>query len=123
MHTRTDLDAKIGDAMRDLHRTADRSRGSVEGRVEAVARGGRLETAPSFKGIADDRVMLFDQPLVPSVSQLSLLLSRSDDVGEQDRRQDRVQFGRGGRDASELPDGVEHRRLLVDLQLVGTREE
>jgi len=56
VHTRTDLDIKIDDAMHDLHRTADRSRGSVEGRVEAVACGGRLETAPAFEGIADDRV-------------------------------------------------------------------
>ena len=108
---------------RDLHRTADRARRSVERRVEAVAGRVRLRTAPASEGVADDRVMLFDQPFVPPVSQLSLLLRGSDDVGEQDRREDSVQLRRGRRDAHELSDGVEHRGLLVDLQLIRTREQ
>ena len=123
VYARADLDAKVDDAMSDLHRTPDRPGGPVESCVEAVAGGGGLETVPSLEGIANDSVMLFDQCFVSSISQLSLPLRRSDDICEQDGREDGVQFGRGGRGANELSDGVEHGWLLVELQLIRTREQ
>src|SRR3954471_1336563 len=67
--------------------------------------------------------MPLDQPFVPSVSELSLLLRGSDYIREQDRGQHGVKFGRGRRDADELSDRIEHGGLFVEPQHVLAGEE
>src|SRR5205807_4466751 len=93
---------------------ANRARRTIEGGEEAVARGVVFHAAPPTERLTHDCVVAKDQLLPVVVTKLDLLLSRSDDVGEQDGRENGVQLRRSSLHADEAPDPVED-ELSVDV--------
>ena len=74
-------------ALDDRLRAADRSGRAVEGGEEAVARGVDLTTVEASELAADRGVMLFDEVPPASVADLHRALRRTDEIGEEHRRE------------------------------------
>src|SRR5438067_9813456 len=83
METCSDFDPESSYARGDLQCAADRARGTVEGRVEAVARCVMLDAAPARQPLAHERVMALEEGLPRPVADRGLPLRRADDIGEQ----------------------------------------
>ena len=66
---------------------------------------------PPLEALSDDCVVSLDESLPGVPTKGGLLLGRADDVGEQDRGEDRVEFWHRGLDPHETPDLIEHGRL------------
>src|SRR5262249_27308896 len=71
----------------DVHGTADGTRGTIERREKAVARGADLLAAPPSKQTAHQLVVLVEQAPPPAITHCRHPLGRLDDVGEQHRRE------------------------------------
>src|SRR4029077_9481445 len=106
------------------------ARRAVKGGEYAIA--GRLDlTAAIAREIAADRGVMIVEKIAPAaVAQLSSLLSRADDVGEENRSQHPIGRHRRARTGQELLDGIGHlgnvvtdKRHVVDsreLEVAGT---
>jgi len=100
--------------------------GAVERGEEAVACRVDLTPPESVQLCANERMMTLDQIRPGSVAKFRGLCGRADDVGEQDRREDRVRFRprphalREGDDLLYQPlSEEEHRVGASDLHLAG----
>ena len=87
-----ELEPKLADARDDRLGTADRARGTVEGREEAV--GVELLTAVPGELPANRRMMAREQVAPRAVAELGSPLRRADDVGEEDGGEHAVRNGR-----------------------------
>src|SRR5439155_9429264 len=89
------LDPERADAIADGAGAADRARRSVKRREEAVAYRLYFATAEPPELAADERVVVGEQVAPPLVAHLGGTGGRADDVREQDRGQDAVEFAGG----------------------------
>src|SRR5436305_9932698 len=90
MQAGPDFDLQLRGLVGYRARAADRSRGPVEARDEAVPRLLDLPTSEALQLRADERVVPLQQRAPSSVAQLGRVFRRVDDVGEQDGREDPV---------------------------------
>jgi hypothetical protein len=74
VHSRTNLDPEIPDASAGILGASDRSGGTIEVGVEAVAGGVDLHAAPAFEGLPNKDVMALDNLLPSVISERRLLL-------------------------------------------------
>lgn len=89
-----DLDPQLGNCAHDLMRAADRPRRPVEGREEAVPGSFDLDSPTLSQQPPNQRVVLLEEIVPTSVSELRRRRRRPDDVREQDRGQDAVAMRR-----------------------------
>src|SRR5262249_26067496 len=106
-------------------RAADRARGSVEGGKEAVA--GRVDLASAeSRQLASRRRVVLAQHVAPApIAERERTFRRADDVGEQDRREHAIGFGRTNA-GEELLDLVDDRGAVAyrrDVVLPGQLDE
>src|SRR5207244_6956498 len=102
------FEAERPDALRDRSCAAEGSGRSVEGREEAVACSIDFASAKALQLTSNERVVLFEQIVPAPVTELARALGRTDDVGEEDRRQDAVGVDWLTDTGEELPDLREH---------------
>jgi len=81
-----------------------------------------FSTPRHLERFAHDRVVLLDEVLPTPVPERSLLLGRTDDVGEQDGRKDRLEFRRGSFHPEERAQQVQERFVLVGAQTGRARD-
>ena len=83
---RPDLDPEDADRVADRGRTADRTRGAVERRKEAVADDPYLLAAMPVELLPNDAMVVGEKRYPTLVAEFRGALGRPDDVGEQHRR-------------------------------------
>src|SRR5205823_14646140 len=94
------IDAERADVLPDRTRAADRARGTVERRQEAVAESLDLVPAERCELATHELVVVLEQRTPTVVAELCSALSRAGDVGEQHGRQHPVRLN-GTSDAGE----------------------
>src|SRR4029453_17272712 len=107
------LDAKPVYRLDDRLRASDGPGRSVEGREEPVTGGIDLGAPIPAQQAAHDGVMLLDESLPSGMAQLHRFPGGSDDVGEENRRQDPRQLGLLVADRADEPLDLAHQGLDV----------
>src|SRR6185369_384701 len=104
VQTGADLEPEAADRTSDCTCTADRARGSVERRQQAVADELDLAPAESLEMPAYHVVMLIEQLVPAPVAERDGTPGRIDDVGEQDGGEHAIGIGHGAYAGEELLD-------------------
>src|SRR5579862_1986734 len=90
MQAGTKVEAEFGDVGDDCLRTADGPRRAIEGREEAIAGGVELLSAETGELASHDRVVLREQVAPLPVAEFGRALGGTDDVSEENGREDAV---------------------------------
>jgi hypothetical protein len=103
---RPQLQAESGDRVADGTGTPNGPSRCVEGGEHAVTRGLDLPTSVPLKVCSHDRVVGVQEGAPRSIADRAGALGRPDDVGEQNRGQHSLGWGRGSHPGQELLDLV-----------------